>query len=88
MQAIILRAEPKSDGRLDLPVVLYPGEDGFIVAVAPSLPGCISQGRTEEEALANIAEAAELCLESMEEERWTLPATYSLGHIDVPQTNA
>lgn len=47
-----------------LPVVLRPGEDGWIVAECPVLPGCISQGKTREEALANISEAITLCLES------------------------
>jgi predicted RNase H-like HicB family nuclease len=47
-----------------LPVILLPGEDGWLVAECPVLPGCISQGRTREEALANIREAIELCLES------------------------
>lgn len=47
-----------------LPVVLRPGEDGFIVAECPVLQGCISQGRTREEALTNIREAIELCLEA------------------------
>jgi len=36
-------------------VVLYPGEDGYWVVECPSLPGCISQGRTKEEAIANVA---------------------------------
>jgi len=35
-------------------VLLYPGEDGFVVAEVPSLPGCVSQGRTREEALDNV----------------------------------
>ncbi len=48
-------------------VVLEEDEDGFIVAECPSLPGCLSQGRTREEALANIKEAIELCLEVMQE---------------------
>jgi antitoxin HicB len=38
-------------------VTLEEDEDGFIVAECPSLPGCLSQGRTREEALANIEEA-------------------------------
>ena len=38
-------------------VVLHPGEDGWWVAECPSLPGCVSQGRTKEEALENIREA-------------------------------
>ena len=38
-------------------VTLEPAEDGWIVADCPALPGCISQGKDEQEALANIKEA-------------------------------
>jgi len=38
-------------------VVLEKAEDGWIVAECPALPGCVSQGKNEEEALANIKEA-------------------------------
>ncbi len=41
-------------------VVIYPGEDGYWVAECPSLPGCISQGTTREEAIANIRSAIRL----------------------------
>jgi predicted RNase H-like HicB family nuclease len=41
-------------------VLIYPGEDGYFVVEVPSLPGCISQGKTREEALANIEEAMTL----------------------------
>ena len=68
---------------MNLPVILTEGEDGYIVAEIPVLPGCISQGKTKEEALANIKEAAELCIESMKEEGWTLPKEYTLGQIEV-----
>lgn len=68
---------------MNLPVILTEGEDGYIVAEIPVLPGCISQGKTKEEALANIKEAAELCMESMKEEGWTLPREYTLGQIEV-----
>jgi predicted RNase H-like HicB family nuclease len=44
-------------------VVLYPGEDDFWVVECPSLPGCVSQGETKDEALANIKEAIALWLE-------------------------
>ena len=40
-------------------VVIYKGEDGYWVAECPSLPGCISQGRSKEDAIANIKEAIE-----------------------------
>jgi predicted RNase H-like HicB family nuclease len=54
------------------PVVLRPGEDGWFVAECPVLPGCISQGRTREEALANIREAIELCLDAGDRPRGEL----------------
>ncbi|MBI4507532.1 MAG: type II toxin-antitoxin system HicB family antitoxin [Chloroflexi bacterium] len=38
-------------------VIIYPGEDGYWVGECPSLPGCISQGATKEEAIANMREA-------------------------------
>ncbi len=47
------------------PIVVEKDEDGFFVAVNPSLAGCYSQGKTIEEALANVQEATELCLESV-----------------------
>jgi predicted RNase H-like HicB family nuclease len=40
-------------------VILYPGDDGYWVVECPSLPGCISQGKTKEEAVQNIREAIE-----------------------------
>lgn len=38
-------------------VTLNKAEDGWVVAECPALPGCVSQGRTEQEALGNIKEA-------------------------------
>ncbi len=38
-------------------ILLYPGEDGYWVAECPSLPGCVSQGDSKEQAIANIREA-------------------------------
>jgi len=46
-------------------VILEPGEDGYIVAQCPALPGCWSQGKTRDEAVANIREAIELYVESL-----------------------
>ena len=45
-------------------VTLERDEDGWIVAECPALPGCVSQGRTEVEALANIREAIQASLET------------------------
>lgn len=44
-------------------VTLERDESGWIVAECPSIPGCVSQGKSEEEALANIREAIQACLE-------------------------
>lgn len=49
-------------------VVLEPSDEGGFTVYVPSLPGCISEGDTEEEALANIKEAIELYLEPVEDE--------------------
>lgn len=68
---------------MDLPVLLRPGEDGWLVAECPLIPGCISQGRTREEALANIREAIALCLESQDDEGWTIPEQYELTNVAV-----
>jgi predicted RNase H-like HicB family nuclease len=54
-------------------VLLYPGEDGFIVAEVPSLPGCISQGRTRDEALENVCEAIALHEDVLRERGEPLP---------------
>ncbi|MGB5636040.1 MAG: type II toxin-antitoxin system HicB family antitoxin [Waterburya sp.] len=54
-------------------VLLYPGEDGYFVVEVPSLPGCISQGKTREEALANIEEAISLYIEVLEERGENIP---------------
>jgi predicted RNase H-like HicB family nuclease len=40
-------------------VLIHAGEDGYWVAECPSLPGCVSQGTTREEAIRNIKEAIE-----------------------------
>ena len=48
-----------------LEVVFEADEDGWVVASCPALPGCHSQGRTKDEALANIREAVEGYLASM-----------------------
>jgi predicted RNase H-like HicB family nuclease len=54
-------------------VLLYPGEDGYIVAEVPSLPGCVSQGQTRDEALANIQEAIALHEEVLRERGEPVP---------------
>ena len=47
---------------MDLFVTVTQDEDGVFIADCPSIPGCVSQGRTEPEALANIRKAIRSCL--------------------------
>ena len=58
-------------------VLVYPGEDGFWVVECPSLPGCISQGATKEEALANIREAIEVYVAALDEEGLPVPEHFN-----------
>ena len=53
---------------MKLKVVLEPSEEGGYTVYAPSLPGCISEGDTRDEALANIREAIELYLEPVDDD--------------------
>ena len=55
-------------------VTLTPGEDGYIVAECPSLPGCISQGKTRDEALKNIQEAIEGIIEVRKLQQLPIPS--------------
>jgi len=48
---------------MKLSVTLDRDEDGIWVAECPSIPGCVSQGKTKPEALRNIKEAVALCME-------------------------
>ena len=54
-------------------VIIYPGEDGCWVAEVPSLPGCISQGRTKEEALNNTKEAIQAYIDALKEDGIAVP---------------
>ena len=62
-------------------VVIEKGEDGYYVVTVPSLPGCISQGKTKEEALENIKEAIELYLEVLQEKE--LKKTHKAEVVEV-----
>jgi predicted RNase H-like HicB family nuclease len=54
-------------------ILLYPGEDGYWVAECPSLPGCISQGKTREEAIQNIREAIQGYIAALVEDGLPVP---------------
>jgi predicted RNase H-like HicB family nuclease len=54
-------------------VVIYHGEDGYWVAECPSLPGCISQGKTKKQAIQNIKEAISCYIHALEEDGLAVP---------------
>ena len=62
-------------------VTLERDEDGVWVVECPSVPGCVSQGRTREEALDNVREAIALCLEVRAEQG--LPLTVETEEVEV-----
>jgi len=63
-------------------VTLYQDEDGWYVVECPIIPGCMSQGETEQAALRNIEEAIQLCQEVRREQG--LPLTIQSRQIEVP----
>ena len=54
-------------------VLIYRGEDGFWVAECPSLPGCVTQGETEESALENIKEAIQAYVGALQADNLSVP---------------
>jgi len=62
-------------------VTLDRDEDGVFIAECPSIPGCVSQGSTREEAFANVKEAIALCLEVRAERG--LPLTLETAQLEV-----
>lgn len=63
-------------------VVLEPSDEGGYTVYAPSLPGCISEGDTREEALENIREAIELYLEPVEDD-WVLEESSLIQEVEL-----
>jgi predicted RNase H-like HicB family nuclease len=64
------------------PITLEEDEDGFIVAECPVLPGCVSQGKTREEALANIEEAIRGYIASLRKHGQPIPSA-ELTEVEV-----
>ena len=56
-------------------ITLFQDEDGMFIAECPSIPGCVSQGKTEQEAEKNIQEAIKECLEVRTEKGMPLTVT-------------
>ena len=67
---------------MKFPVTIYQDEEGWYVIECPTIPGCMSQGETQEEALIKIQEAIQLCLEVRKEKG--LPLTTEYFEIEVP----
>ena len=62
-------------------VTLDRDEDGIWIAECPSIPGCVSQGDTKQQALTNVREAIKLCLEVRAEQG--LPLTVQTCQVEV-----
>ena len=67
---------------MKLVVTLQRDETGVIVAECPAIPGCVSQGHTEEEALQNVQEAIRGCLEARAANG--MPLTVAVREVEVP----
>ncbi len=66
---------------MKLVITLERDETGMIVAECPAIPGCVSQGRTEEEAIANVREAIAACIETRAANG--MPVTVAVREIEV-----
>ncbi len=69
---------------MKFPVTMYRDEDDFYIVECPSIPGCMSQGRTEAEALENIKDAIQLCLEVRREDGLPLTVPVETREVEVP----
>jgi predicted RNase H-like HicB family nuclease len=66
---------------MKLIITLERDETGMIVAECPAIPGCVSQGQTEEEAVANVREAIAACIETRAANG--MPVTVAVREIEV-----
>jgi predicted RNase H-like HicB family nuclease len=64
-------------------VTIEPDEDGVFVAQCPSLPGCISQGKTRDEAMANIRDAVQGYRESLKKHGEPIPGPITEAVVEV-----
>jgi len=67
---------------MKIKVVLEPSDEGGFTAIVPSLPGCISEGETVKEALANVQEAIQLYLEPVDDD-WVAKENALVHEIDL-----
>ena len=64
-------------------IVIGQDEDGVFIAEAPSLPGCVSQGKTRKEALANMKDAIEGYLESLKKHGEAIPPSITEDVVEI-----
>ena len=73
--------------KLSVQVVVEQDEDGRYIASCPSLQGCYSQGDTFEEALENVKDVIEMCIEELREENKSFdlryPEVIAIKHLEV-----
>ncbi len=62
-------------------ITIYQDEDGMFIVECPSIPGCVSQGKTEPEAVKNIQDAIKECLEVRAEKG--MPLTVATRQVEV-----
>ena len=62
-------------------ITMFRDEDGVVVAECPAIPGCVSQGKTEDEAEQNIRQAIHACLEVRAEQG--MPLTVSTRQVEI-----
>ena len=66
---------------MKLLITIFQDEDGAFIAECPSIPGCVSQGKTEEEAEKNVREAIKVCLEVRAE--LGMPLTVTTREVEI-----
>ena len=69
-------------------VIIEPDADGVFLATCPSLPGCISQGKTRQEALANISEAMRAYIESLKKHGDAVPPPITEELVEIRKGSA
>jgi len=71
----------KENNNMKFLITIFRDEDGMFIAECPSIPGCVSQGKTEDEAEKNIREAIKECLEVRAEKG--MPLTVTTRQVEV-----
>lgn len=74
---------PTYHWRVKYRVLIEPDEDGVFVAQCPTIPGCVSQGRTRQEAMDNIREAIRGYLESLKKHGEPIPPSITEDVVEI-----